>query len=144
MHHDHTDTWKEFEQNDLTHSAAHYLMTVQELNEQLDMVRITDIAKRLDVTAASCSLAIKSLRNKGYLDQDTTKNGIIITELGQEVARRIAQNADMLIWLFHDVLGVSAEQAEVDACKIEHLISDELSNALRRCINRCGRRSPLD
>ena len=49
------EVWKEFEDNALTHRAAHYLMTIHGLLQDLGYARVTDIAKRLNITRGSCS-----------------------------------------------------------------------------------------
>ena len=61
------EVWKEYEDNQLTHSAAHYLMTIHELLEANGYARVTDIAKRLNITRGSCSISLKPLKRRGLV-----------------------------------------------------------------------------
>ena len=64
MSHESNQVWKEFEENDISHSAAHYLLAIDELFEDLWYSRAVDIARELDITAGSCSTWLKSLLKK--------------------------------------------------------------------------------
>jgi len=55
------ETWKEYESNPLTHSAAHYLMTIRALLQERGYARVTDIARALNITRGSCSISLKPL-----------------------------------------------------------------------------------
>ena len=68
-----TDIWKEFEENQLSHSAAHYLMTIHELLSSNGYARVTDIAKRLNITRGSCSISLRPLKKKGLVIEDENK-----------------------------------------------------------------------
>ncbi len=120
------EVWKEFEDNQLTHSAAHYLMTIHELLESQGYARVTDIAKRLNITRGSCSISLKPLKKRGLVVEDANKF-LSLSEEGRRLAIIIERNDELLETLFRDILGVEAEQAEIDACKIEHLLSIESS-----------------
>ena len=121
-----TDVWKEFEENQLTHSAAHYLMTIQELLDEFGYARVTDIAKRLRITRGSCSISLKPLKRRGLVVEDENRF-LRLSEEGIRLAQLVARNDELLETLFRDVLGVNPEQAEIDACKVEHLLSLETS-----------------
>lgn len=124
-------TWKFFDQNPLTHSAAHYLMTIEELVEGQGYARITDIAKELEITRGSCSISVKALKNRGLIIEDDNKFFTLSVE-GKELVHVIQQNATLLKTFFKDILQVEEWQAEVDACKIEHLLSIETSMQLKK------------
>jgi len=64
MSHESNQVWKEFEENEITHSVAHYLMAIDELHEDVGYARAVDISKELEISAASCSNGIKSLLRK--------------------------------------------------------------------------------
>lgn len=120
------EVWKEFEDNPLTHSAAHYLMTIHELLESQGYARVTDIAKRMNITRGSCSISLKPLKKRGWVVEDPNKF-LLLSDEGKRLAMVVEQNDQLLETFFHDVLGVDTEQAEIDACKIEHLLSVESS-----------------
>lgn len=120
------EVWKSYEDNALTHSAAHYLMTIHELLATQGYARVTDIAKRLNITRGSCSISLKPLKRRGLVVEDANKFLSLSAE-GKRLALVVEKNDELLEGFFRDVLGVSAEQSEVDACKIEHLLSLEAS-----------------
>ena len=121
--------WKEFEDNLITHSAAHYLMTIHHLLADQGYARVTDIAKRLNITRGSCSISLKPLKRRGLVVEDDNRF-LLLSDEGKRIAEMVELNDQLLEILFRDVLGVSEEQAEIDACKIEHLLGIETSMAL--------------
>lgn len=120
------EVWKEFEDNQITHSAAHYLMTIKQLLEDNGYARVTDIAKSLNITRGSCSISLKPLKKRGWVVEDDNRF-LKLSDRGRKLAELVELNDKLLEELFSTVLGVSSEQAEVDACKIEHLLSVETS-----------------
>lgn len=120
------EVWKSFDENTLTHSAAHYLMTIHELLETQGYARVTDIAKALNITRGSCSISLKPLKRRGLVVEDHNKF-LLLSDEGKRLARVIEKNDELLETFFREVLGVNGDQAEVDACKIEHLLSIETS-----------------
>ena len=120
------ETWKSFDENTLTHSAAHYLMTIHELLESQGYARVTDIAKQLNITRGSCSISLKPLKKRGLVTEDHNKF-LKLSEEGKRLARIVEKNDELLESFFEHVLGVNPDQAEIDACKIEHLLSIETS-----------------
>lgn len=123
------EVWKEFEDNQITHSAAHYLMAIKQLLEDHGYARVTDIAKALNITRGSCSISLKPLKKRGYVVEDENRF-LKLSEEGQRLAELVELNDKLLEVLFSEVLGVDPDQAEIDACKIEHLLSIESSRRL--------------
>lgn len=119
-----TEVWKEFSENEITHSAAHHLLAIYELHEKRGYARVTDVAKFLDITTGSASTNLKSLRSRGLIDEDDNKF-LSLSEKGKELAVAILESRDVLERFFVSVLGVSPQQANIDACKTEHLLSLE-------------------
>ena len=126
--------WKEFEDHEITHSMAHYLMAIQDLLRSQGYARVTDVARELEITPGSASVSIKALKAKGYVSEDRNRF-LGLTELGEKVAHDVHVANRSFIVLFADVLGVDKEQAEIDSCKIEHLVSDETRTKLIRFLN---------
>ncbi len=123
------DVWKSFAANEVSHSMAHYLTTIQELKESRGYARVSDVAKALEVTKGSVSVQIKHLKEKGFVIEDENRF-LTLTQVGESVAREVIYSRRVLIQLFKEVLGISAELAETDACKMEHLLSHETSSKL--------------
>lgn len=110
-------------------SAENYLETILILNRRTGAVRSIDIANELDYSKPSVSIAMRNLRENGYIQVDA---GGMITLLpkGQEIAERIYERHTLLSgWL--TALGVKPEVAVEDACRIEHVISAESFEAIK-------------
>ena len=110
-------------------SAENYLETILMLKERQGQVRSIDIVNHLGYTKPSISVAMKRLRENGYIEMDH-EGYISLTDSGMEVARRIYTRHK---WLtkFLVKLGVNEKTAEADACKMEHDVSDETFRKLR-------------
>ena len=124
------DVWKEFNEKPITHSGAHRLLAIQELFENRGYARVTDIARFLDITTGSASTNLKSLKTKGYVVEDDNRF-LKLSDTGQLIAEAILSRRQTLVMFFTDVLGVSEAQAEVDACKTEHLLSAETTSKMQ-------------
>lgn len=111
-------------------SAENYLETILILSRKKPVVRSVDIAEELGFKKSSVSVAMKNLREKGHIT--VTREGFIyLTESGREIAEMIYERHELLtLWLTH--LGVSGDIAAQDACKIEHVISKESFEAIKR------------
>ena len=104
-------------------SAEDYLETILVLHRRLGRVRSIDIVNELGYSKPSVSVAMKRLRENGYIAMD--ENGYIeLKPAGWEIAQRI-YTRHYLLTQFLQKLGVSAETAAADACKIEHDLSEE-------------------
>ena len=111
-------------------SAEDYLEAMLMLKEKRGYIRSIDVAEMLGVTKPSVSYAAKRLRENGYISLDSA--GMIqLMEPGLEIAERIYERHRLLTELFIG-LGVSPETAREDACKIEHDLSAETFDAIRR------------
>lgn len=104
-------------------SAEDYLETILILKERKGVVRSIDIARELNFSKPSVSVAMKKLRENGYLEVDE-EGFIALLPPGEEIAQRI-YTRHRLLTQFLEGLGVSPENAAADACKIEHDISAE-------------------
>jgi Mn-dependent DtxR family transcriptional regulator len=110
-------------------STENYLEAILMLSEKLPVVRAVDIANELDFKKSSVSIAMKNLREKKYITV-TDAGYIYLTEECREIAERIYERHTVLKDFFIS-LGVDAEIAQEDACRIEHFISNESFEALR-------------
>ena len=88
--------------------------------------RVTDSAKQLNITRGSCSISLKPLKRRGLVVEDHNKF-LALSEEGKRLALIVEKNDELLTIFFKDVLGVNEDQAEIDACKIEHLLRIETS-----------------
>lgn len=113
-------------------SAENYLETILILSESRPVVRSVDIAAELDFKKSSVSVAMKKLREQNHITV-TPEGFIYLTESGKEIADRIYERHRLLSsWL--ERLGVDPEVAVADACRIEHVISAESFEAIKKHI----------
>lgn len=104
-------------------SAENYLETILILNRRNGYARAIDIAAELEFSKPSVSIAMKKLRENGYITVDS-EDHIHLTESGREIAERIYERHRVLSSLLIH-LGVDENVAREDACQIEHVISAE-------------------
>ena len=104
-------------------SAEDYLETILMLSQRMGKVRSIDVVNELGFTKASVSIAMKKLRENGYIAMDS--DGFIKLEApGMEIANRIYGRHRKLT-AFFIALGVNPDTAAKDACKVEHDLSEE-------------------
>lgn len=106
-------------------SGENYLETILVLYRKKGYVRSIDIAHELGFTKPSISRAMSILREDGYITMDDKSGQILLTQKGLEKAERVYERHCLITRYFTEVLGVSPETADADACRIEHIISEE-------------------
>ena len=117
----------------LQESGEMYLETIYILTKKNEVVRSLDVAEYMGFSKPSVSRAVGLLKNGKYILVD--KNGhITLTEIGLQVAQKIYERHTLLTEYFVR-LGVSEKTASEDACKMEHDISDESFEAIKKHIN---------
>lgn len=113
-------------------SLEDYLETILMLQKSRGQVRSIDIANEMNFTKPSVSVAMKNLREKGYITMDST-GYITLTEAGRQRAEDVLERHTILSDLLMRI-GVSKETALADACKIEHDLSEESFEAIKRAL----------
>ena len=111
-------------------SGEMYLEAIYVLHEKTGFVRSIDVSEYLGYSKPSVSRAMGILRAGEYIVVDTD-GSITLTESGMEIARKIYERHTLLTKLLVHI-GVSEETAAADACKLEHAISDESFEALKK------------
>ena len=111
-------------------SAEMYLETIYLLSQHLSQVRAIDVAEHMGYSKPSVSRAMGLLKQNGYVVTDDT-GALVLTESGHAVALKIFERHKVLSQMLI-ALGVSPENAADDACRIEHVISDESFEAIKR------------
>ena len=118
--------------NKLHASGEDYLETILVLHKKLGMVRSVDVAWHMRVSKPSVCVAVNTLKDGGFLTMDED-HFLHLTDVGREVAEKIYERhcffTEQLI-----AAGVDPETAEVDACRIEHIISDESFDRLKEAV----------
>ena len=114
----------------INESAENYLETILVLSRKLPVVRSVDIATELNFKKSSISIAMKNLREKNYITV-TDAGFIYLTDTGKEIAEMVLERHEVLSrWLIG--LGVPVDIASEDACKIEHVISKQSFEAIKK------------
>lgn len=114
----------------LQESGEMYLESIYVLSKQSAYVRSIDISEYMGYSKPSVSRAVNLLKNNGYLTMDKD-NYITLTDSGREVAEKIYSRHTVLSKML-EMLGVPADVAAVDACRMEHVISDTSLEAIKR------------
>lgn len=114
----------------INESSENYLETILRLQMRNGKVRAIDIANELDFSKPSVSIAMKNLRENGYIETDTYGH-IRLLDKGREIAEKIMERHTLISgWLVS--IGVPENIASEDACRIEHVISVESFNAIKK------------
>ena len=115
-------------------SAENYLETILVLQKRNGNVRSIDIANELEFSKPSVSVAMKNLRNNGYITVDDAGSIRLLPE-GERIAREIYEKHMMLTRCL-TAIGVPEDIAAEDACRIEHVISRESFDAIKAFVDR--------
>ncbi len=117
----------------LQESGEMYLETIYVLSQKYKDVRAIDVGEYMGYSKPSVSRAVGLLKSGGYLVADELGH-LSLTEAGAEVAEKIYERHTLLTRYLR-MLGVGAETAAEDACKMEHIISDESFNAIKNYVS---------
>ena len=110
---------------DLTEALEDYLEAIYDIIDEKGGVRVKDIAERLDVKNSSVTMALRSLRDSGFVNYEPY--GVIsLTETGFSEARRLSETHQVFRRFFVNILGVKLEAANETACRLEHTMSPEV------------------
>ena len=114
-------------------SAENYLETILILHERKGAVRSVDIAAEMEFSKPSVSVAMKHLRERGQITVDAD-GFITLTEEGQAIAEKVYER-HLLFTRWLTSLGVPGDVAAEDACRIEHVISEETFRAIQKHVD---------
>lgn len=116
----------------INESVENYLEAILILSHKLPVVRSIDIATELNFKKSSVSVAMKNLREKEYITMNN-EGYIFLTETGKKIANMVYEKHTFLSgWL--ELLGVDSKIAAEDACRIEHVISNESFEAIKKYV----------
>ena len=114
----------------LFESGEDYLEAILMVSERKPEVHAIDVVNELGFSKPSVSIALKKLRESGYITIDEN-NHLHLTEMGMNVANKIYERHKILTHIL-EKLGVDSENAENDACRLEHDLSDASWNAIKK------------
>lgn len=116
----------------INESSENYLETILMLSKKLPVVRSVDVANELGFKKPSVSIAMKNLREKGHIIV-SEQGFIVLSESGKAIAESVYERHQCITTLLKK-LGVPEDIASEDACRIEHIISPETFEALKKYI----------
>lgn len=116
-------------------SGEMYLEVMYTLFQETGEIRSVDVAAALNYSKPSVSRAIGLLKKEGFIDQEPYGK-ITLTEKGLQRAKMVADRHVLLTEFLVQVLGLSLDIAEQDACRIEHIVSSETMQAVRAYLNK--------
>ena len=108
----------------MTESLEMYLETIGLLRERTKMARVTDIARELGVSKPSVHAALHELERRGLIEHEHYGE-VFLSPAGKDASAEIRRRHGLLTAFLREVVGVGAETAERDACRIEHYLSKE-------------------
>lgn len=119
----------------LTASLEDYLEIIFNYINSNSSVRAIDISKELKISRASVTEALKKLASKGYINYGRY-DSISLTDKGVETARNVVSKHNILQTFFEKTLGLTAQEASENACKIEHVITENAFRKISEYINK--------
>ncbi len=119
----------------LTASLEDYLEVICNYTENNKNIRAIDISKELNVSRASVTEALKKLAQRGFVNYDRYGT-ISLTENGKNIAMNVVSKHKILQTFFEKILGLTQAEASENACKIEHIITDNAFNKISEYINK--------
>lgn len=114
-------------------SEEDYLEALYIIGKENKVIRVKDVAQALNVKMPSVVSAIRSLSEKGLVEKERYGH-IELTEEGELVAQDVYARHQLLYAFFHEILGLSPEVAEEDACRVEHYLSPETRKRLMKMV----------
>jgi DtxR family Mn-dependent transcriptional regulator len=126
-------------------SATHqmYLKTLYRLSQTHPIGRVRDLATELGITPGTVSTGLNRLQELGLVDRERY-GGVQLTATGSAVARCVLRRYDVLKALLTEVLGVEPDEADLDACAMEHSVSPGTVNRMARFLDRLRAGETID
>ncbi len=129
--------------NPITHSVVHYLTAIHKLYESDLRSKCVDIANYLSIAKSSVNLAVKKLKDKDLIGEDEKRN-LYLTKLGHKHVHNVLASRSLVYYFLKSILGVNIKDAEKDACKIEHLLSQDSQKKLFKFLKKISSCSKED
>ncbi len=121
--------WQKIEAGELKHSSVHHLMAVHQLLTEQGYARTTDISKKLNITRGSVSITLSRLEESNFIKFDANKH-ISLTKKGQKIVEDVLHKRKILSEFYIECLQMEEHEALKCACRMEHVISQEVLRRL--------------
>jgi len=119
----------------LSASLEDYLEIIFNYNDAEKNVRAIDISKELKISRASATEALKKLANKGFINYERYET-ISLTESGKNIAQKVVSKHRTLQKFFENILELPEQEASLNACKIEHIITENAFDKIARIVDK--------
>ena len=117
----------------ITARVEDYLEIIYQQLEVSQKIKAVDISKKLGISRASVTEALQKLAQRGYIVYE--KNSPIeLTEIGEKIAKEVILKHNILCDFFTEVLKVEKEEAEINACRIEHVITEKAFQKIKKMV----------
>jgi DtxR family Mn-dependent transcriptional regulator len=123
------DVWKKFEQTEPSHSSIHHLLAINSLFKENGYSRSVDVANHLNISRASVSITVTKLKEKGFVREDKSRF-LSLSKKGLDLVNSVLSKRRIVEQFFREVLDLSSQEAEIEACKVEHLLSEPTGKKL--------------
>ncbi|MBQ2645024.1 metal-dependent transcriptional regulator [bacterium] len=116
-------------------SKEDYLELIYELSRQNSNFKAVDIAKKMNISRASVSEALKKLAEQEYIIYEKYKPAVL-TEKGLEIAKTVLKKHNVLFSFFKDFMKLSEEDSQINACRIEHVITESAFSRIEEIVSK--------
>lgn len=123
---------------ELRESGENYLEVILDIEREMSEVRSIEVARRIGVSRASVSKALGVLRDAGYVEASYYSE-VKLTDAGRTRASEVRARHDLLCRFLHEGIGVDEGTASHDACRIEHVVSQELLGQIQKWMEKQGK-----
>lgn len=121
------------EQNKISASLEDYIEAIYQISQEKQVVKAIDLSKRLEVKRSSVAEAIKNLQKRELVTYEN--NEILLTEKGLEIAKEVITRHTTLYNFFAKILNVDSEEAQLNACRVEHVITENAFKNLSKFVD---------
>lgn len=122
------------EQNKISASLEDYIEAIHQISQEKQVVKAIDLSKRLEVKRSSVAEAIKNLQKRELVTYEN--NEILLTEKGLEIAKEVITRHTTLYNFFAKILNVDSEEAQLNACRVEHVITENAFKNLSKFVDK--------
>ena len=121
------------EQNKISASLEDYIEAIHQISQEKQVVKAIDLSKRLEVKRSSVAEAIKNLQKRELVTYEN--NEILLTEKGLEIAKEVITRHTTLYNFFAKIFNVDSEEAQLNACRVEHVITENAFKNLSKFVD---------
>lgn len=120
------------EEHKISASLEDYIEAIHQISKEKQIVKAIDLSKRLDVKRSSVAEAIKNLTRRELVTYEN--NELNLTDKGLEIAKEVINRHNTLYNFFAEILKINPEEAQLNACRVEHVITENAFKKLTKFV----------